>query len=228
MIGIVLAVVLIGTGSVAGIAAFGGKGARRGTNATPRVIDVWAVYPDETLRYVEIIHPDPVAEGTEESVDVAGPLVDTEDDITSLESFGGEVEKAAYAVGPGQDAERVYPLVTIRPDESGMYGLDIVTEHSPYIAPNSATGEGLILSLGTQQQDYYEQFIVAVALPPGASVTNVPNFEPYREVHVDGWRVYYFDTTDATGAEVIRLHFDLAGASASPPELDPWRIDARH
>jgi hypothetical protein len=228
LIGIVLAVVLIGTGSVAGLVAFGGTGARRGTNATPRVIDVWAVYPDETLRYVEIIHLAPVAEGTEEAVDVAGPLVNTKDDVTSLESFGGEVEEAVYAVGPGEDSERVYPLVTIRPDGSGMYGLDVISEHSPYIAPNSATGEGLILSLGTQQQSYYEQFIVAVALPPGANVTNVPNFEPYREARVGGWWVYYFDTTNVTGEEVIRLHYDLAGAGAAPPELDPWRIDDRH
>lgn len=225
LIGVVLAIVLIGTGSAAGLTAFGGSGARRGTNATPRVIDVWAVYPDGTLRYVEIVHP---PDGVIlEAVDLAGPLVDAEEDVASLEAFGGEITGVEYTAGPGQDAERVYPLVTLVLDGSETYELDVATENSPYISPGSAADGEMILSLGTQPQDYYSQFIVAVALPPGADVTDVPDYEPYREARIGGWSVTYFDTTDVTGGEAIRVTYHLAGADSPPPELDPRRVDAR-
>ena len=72
------------------------------------------------------------------------------------------------------------------------------------------------------------QVVVAVALPREAEVvsaSSAPDMESYRYAVVSGWQVYYFDVTNATGQEAIRLTYKMS--TGQPAALNPARIDQR-
>lgn len=217
-----LAVALVLSG-VAGLAAQAG---RRNTPATPRYIDIWAVYPDASLRAVTIFHPP--QDFSEALVEVAGPLVASEEDILSSEAFGGEVAAQELLPGPGQDSHLLYPRLTLAraPEADGApYGVDVRTRRSPYLIPDPLLPNALMLALGVKSgQGYFRQVVVAVALPLGTTAVTFSDMQPYREAKIGGWQVYYFDTTEAQATDAIRVSFRLPEGDA-PPDLDYWRVE---
>lgn len=223
---ILLLVVVIGGSTAAGLAGAFEGGVRLNTAATPRNIDVWAAYPDDTLRFVTVFHPLP---GAGSSVDVAGPLVQSEANVLSAEVVGeGELIETAYLPGPGQDSGFVYPQYTLsrEPEDDSPYGVDVLAELSPYLSADPLTPAQRILSLGTAPHPYYAQVIVAVALPAGTEVVTIEGLQPYRETQVRGWDLYYFDTTTAAADDAISITY-LSTAGREPPELDVERVDQR-
>ncbi len=222
LIVIALAVVALVLSGVAGLATQAG---RRNTPTMPRYIDIWAVYPDASLRAVSIFYPP--RDFSAALVEVAGPLVASEEDILSSKVFGGEVATQEMLPGPGQDSHLLYPRFTLAraPDADGApYGVDVHTRRSPYLTSDPLLPEALMLALGVKNgQGYFRQVIVAVALPTTTTATS-SGLQPYREVEVGGWRVYYFDTTEAQTTDAIRLSFRLPDGTM-PPDLDYWQID---
>ncbi len=223
LIVIVLAAVALVLSGVAGLAVQSG---RRNAPLTPRYIDIWAVYPDGSLRFVTIFHPP--EEGAEPLVEVAGPLVAAEEDILNLEAFGGEVVSQEILPGPGQDSALLYPRLRLgrEPDAGGVpYGVDVHTQRSPYLSADPLLPGADLLALGVKDgQGYFRQVIVAVALPRGTTVNPFSALQPYREVRIGGWQVYYFDTTEAQATDAIRVSFHLPHGATSP-DLDYWRIE---
>ncbi len=220
---ILLLVVVIGGLTVASLTGAFQGGVRLNTAATPRNIDVWAVYPDDTLRFVTLFHPLPGA-GT--SVDVAGPLVQSEENVLSAEVIGeGELLSTEFLPGPGQDSIFVYPQYTIsrEPQDESPYGVDVLTDQPPYLAADPVLPTQRVLSLGTAPHPYYAQVVVAVALPAGTQVVAIDGLQPYRETRVRGWDLYYFDITTAAADDAIGVTY--IPAAGQPPELDIERIE---
>ena len=218
-------ILLVGAVSVVTISGASGSGDRRNTGATPRYLDIWAVYPDDSVRFAALFHP---LEGAGATVEVAGPLVQAEVDVQSVEVTGGALAGTAYLPGPGQDSAYVYPRFTIQraAADGSQYGLNVLVTGSPYLTVDPANPQQRLLSLGTTPQSYYAQVIVAVALPAGTPVSEFADLQPYRQTQVGGWDVYYFDTTSVPAGSAIRLAYSpqLGG---STPALNPQRIDAR-
>lgn len=239
LLAILLLIVLVGSGSAAGLIAAQGSEqgvaeGRRNTGVVPRTIDVWAVYPDESLRLVSVYHPPAAAAG--ETVEIAGPLIDGEEAVTAHGVFGADLVSLDYPEGPDHDAELVYPRFTVqRGPGNAAYGVDVTVSPAPYLTADPTIADGYILSLGLKQPGYYQQMVVAVALPPGTTVSDTPGLQPYRQARVAGWDVFYFDVTDVgteadagsdtDAAQAIRLAFTFPAEPATPT-LRWRRIDA--
>jgi hypothetical protein len=202
-----------------------GGGPSRYTDLTPRYIDIWAVYPDDELRFVTFFHPEGGVLLTEENVvTVAGPLVRGEEGVEQAEAFGGEIVDSEFLAGPGDDSAYQYQLFKLdRSEESDTYGVDVLVSDSPYIgAVDDTTRE---LALGANPQTFYEQVVVAAAFPQGTRILDITELQPYRRALVGGWVVYYFDTTALLEQGAIRIQY--REPHGSPQELDPEEIDAR-
>jgi hypothetical protein len=201
--------------------ALAGGGYSRAAADPPRNMDIWAVNPDDTLRFVTVFYPGPAAQAVDqELVTVAGPLVRQAEDVTSVEVFGGGVQSEEYRRGPGTDSALIYDLYALMRDGSPAYGLDATFQSAPYL---SRDGVVRILSLGAEVQEFYRQVIVAVAFPEGTAIRAFPDMHPYRRAIVQGWLVFYFDTTALPEGGVIRVRY-VPGPSAEP--FDPEAIDA--
>jgi hypothetical protein len=202
-----------------------GGGPSRATENTPRYIDIWAVYPDDQMRFVTIFHPEGgVVLAENDVVTVAGPLIGSEEDMEQAEALGGEIVNSEFLAGPGDDSAYVYQLFKLeQSEESDIYGVDVLAANTPYIgAVDETTHE---VALGATSQTFYEQVIVAVAFPRGTRILDIVDMQPYRRVRVDGWVVYYFDTTSLPEQETIRLQYRQP--QGSPQALDYEAIDAR-
>lgn len=228
LIGILVIIVLAGAASIAAATGLFGSGSnRRNTGAVPRYIDIWAVYPDDTVRFVTIFHP-LIAED-DLIVEVAGPLATSEDDVLNTGIVGeGALADLTYESGPEADSAYVYPLFQLArtAGSEAEYGIDVEAQNVPYLSTDPLGTGDRTISLGIKTQDYYEQVIVAVALPAGTSVTETPDLQPYRQATVGGWDVYYFDTTSATTQDVIRLTYTPVDRSVDR-SLNYERIDAQ-
>jgi hypothetical protein len=200
-------------------------GAKRTDPFAPRVIDIWAVYPDDSITFMTLHYP---AEGSLETlVDLAGPLVNVEADVTGEEGLGGEIVASAFYAGPGHDSALTYPLYSVQREPGGAaYGVAAQTRRSPYITIDPEDATGRIVSFGAAPLEGMRQVIVAVALPRGTVVTDVPDLAYYYNTRAGDWDVYYFNTTNATGEEAIRLTYQ-PDPDADPGLPDPYRIDRK-
>ncbi|GAB4482742.1 MAG: hypothetical protein Kow00124_31820 [Anaerolineae bacterium] len=231
-------VVIVGSGFV-GVSSFGAasQGARRAAAVTPRSTDVWAFYPDGSARFTTLVYPTPAEDGTAaQVVEVAGPLVYAEGDVLRSEAIGGERLESEYLPGgefyggDPADLTVVYELVRIayEPRRGRPYGLDVWAQNTPYMNPDPAAPvtSAQLITLGAGPQDRFDQVIVAVALPRGATVLGLPDLQPYRTVSIRGWDVYYFDTTALTAPATIQISFVHPGQN-NPADLDPFTVDRR-
>ena len=97
LIAVLVAVVLVAGLLIAMLTGvIGGGGERRNTGSTPRYIDIWAVYPDGSIRFAVRFHPGESAGGI---VDVAGPLVLSDEQVISAEVIGDHHRRSTSASG---------------------------------------------------------------------------------------------------------------------------------
>lgn len=222
LVGLVLLVII---GLVVLFFATRGGATSRATDIVPRNIDIWAVYPDQRLRFATLFFPDDTGQSGLQTVTAAGPLVQNAESIQSTASIGGTELTSEIRPGPGQDAGLVYSLVTIeRQSNSEPYGVDVITLNSPYLALQPDGSQTLALGIG--ERGALQQVIVAVALPQDAeAATAADSIESYRQANVGDWEVWYFDTTQAATTQAIRLTFTLGGDT--PADIDFRAIDDR-
>lgn len=218
-------------------------GISRAKDDLPRNFRLWAVQPDGRLRYATAFFP-PRSNAPASEVDtVAGPLVDHAEDMEQVYYFGALNITSKVQNGANNDSSRFYKLFWVEHDPSvAAYGIDMTTKSPPYIAVDSAdkAGKKKFIAMGAPQQAYYSQVIVAVALPPGATVSDVayklalpgdtPNTEallaPYRRAAINGWTVYYFDQTALTAPMTVRILYTPPSDPTKPaPELNLWETD---
>ncbi len=226
----VLLLVAAGSSSAVGLLLTRGSGGSRNFDLIPRYINMWIVSPDDTLRLAVIYYPlDNRGLLNEETVQVAGPLLLTEADVLSSQTFGGELTSTEFLPGPDQDSLLIYPLFTLRRAAGpAPYGVDVLFQNAPYLTVDPQDPARRVLSMGAipEAEPYYEQVIVAVALPPGATVDEIPDLQPYRNVRIGGWHVYYFDQSELTQASSLRIDYTPDPTVTVAP-LDYWLIDLR-
>ncbi len=218
-------------------------GAPKAQDTLPRNFRLWTVRTDGSLRFQTAYFP---LNGTNspasEVVTVAGPLVNSPQDIVSTAYFGAINLTAAINPGPGADANRFYERFSIERDPAGnSYGVNVLTTKPPYINLDQDDPTLLNLAMGAPPQSYYLQMIWAVALPQGTQVLNsaypLPQkdtsgqakpelmLRPYRRVTLDGWTVYYFDATSLQNLQTIRIRYKLPKGSAAAADPDFWKAD---
>lgn len=222
---------------------------QRRYNVVPRNIDIWQVYPgsESKVRFVSLFYPG-TADARLTETQMAGPLVSGEDTIESSRVLGGE-ETGMELIPYDPSSGYAYPMFNIgREPGSAMYGIDVLTTESVYIAADAAAATGeetpLVIALGVELQkpdEPYQQQIVAVAFPKDTEILDVTMLDPdqpadpmassfpaYRTTTLGDWAVYYFDTTLATrqDPDAIRITFRW-GDMTNPSSLDPLLVDRK-
>jgi hypothetical protein len=216
----------------------------RAFDTPPRNLDFWAIYPNGQVRFATLYFPDDsvVAEDSDETVTAAGPLAPSESAILSTTIIGGEEDLIEILPGPGENSALVYPLATLKRNAGEPYGIDVLTNSSPYLTegvdvagldpeadPLPPNAKILSLGIGEVGQGY-RQVVVAIALPKGSRVISTGTVEdgeviPYRQVNIGGWTVYYFETTNAVITDAIRMQFVLD--NRTPDDLDVLEVNAK-
>src|SRR5574341_69021 len=206
----------------------------RVTATTPRNMDIWAVYPDDSVRFVSIFYPTVGETAQSISVDVAGPLMRRGDDLIVASVFGGSLLATEILPGPGGDSAYVYERYTLAYESSGApYGVDIKVVSPPYLGFKADKGFKRV-ALGADPQDYYTQLIVAVALPPGSQFKgfsfNDPDYQtpimrPYRRARINGWIVFYYDTTSLTERSTINIDYIAPAPTTTVQDFDFFAVE---
>ena len=214
-------------------------GFSRAENVQPRNFRLWAVLPEGRLRYATLFYPASTNAPASEVLTIAGPLVNSAGDIQQTMYFGALNIRSQVQSGTGGDSSRVYDLFWVEHDpKSGSYGVDIITQKSPYIAKDltDSTGKMSYIAMGAPPQVYYAQVIVALAFPPGTTIGNLtlsvatsgnaPEtlMKPYRRAVVDGWTLLYFDQSSLPTTETVRVQY-LPSTSKTAPDLSLWDAD---
>jgi hypothetical protein len=214
-------------------------------NTPPRNFDFWAIYPNGQVRFATLYYVDDSILGTSESgtetATAAGPLAPSESAILESKVIGGTKTSIEIKPGPGENSNLVYPLATLERIIGQPYGIDVLTNSSPYLtsaaevmaldpqATPLPTGAKIMsLGIGEVGADY-RQVVVAIALPRGSRIISTGSEEnheivPYRNVNIGGWTVYYFETTNGGFEDAIRIQFILN--PRTPDELDVLEVDA--
>lgn len=187
---------------------------RRNENILPRLLEIYALLPEESLRYVRVVRPaDPQLVDDElpfepEERTISGPLYINEAAIVRAEVFGGTLIGTTPEVmgGGGQTTE-----YTIRREltDGQVFGVDITLSGTPL-----TNGETFTLTVGPQTTD--AQRIIAVAVPVGGQVLDVGGFSTYREATFDGWQVYYFDVTLIEEPQTIVVRYNIPPGTDAP------------
>lgn len=217
-------------------------GMSRNKSVLPRNTDIWMADSDGTLRFVTLVYPVKSPDGVSSGVStVAGPYVKTADDILESKSIGALSANSEIMPGTDSDSGNVYEYFWLEQDpDSELYGLDVLTANSPYITPDAEDATLKTISMGAAKQDYYAQTIVVIAFAPGTRVDNIVQapqassgqatpvpevfLRPYRRINLNGWLVYYFDTTSLSSDQTIRIQYRLGVGSA---KLDYYEVDAK-
>lgn len=217
-------------------------GAGRSKDVLPRNTDIWIIDAEGGLRFVTLVFPAKDETGVSDvTFPVAGPYVSQAGDIAEAKTIGALTSSSEMMPGTDSDSSHVYEQFWLERDPaSEVYGLDILTTNSPYItALNSEDPEAKTLSMGASKQEYYAQVVVAIAFAPGTKIdsivqtqtasgqaTPVPEsfLRPYRRINLNGWLIYYYDTTSLTSDQTIRIQYRSGKGSSN---LDIYEVDAR-
>ncbi|NDJ55083.1 MAG: hypothetical protein GYB68_18590 [Chloroflexi bacterium] len=227
-----------------------GGGIPRRAEVATRNIDMWAIYPDDSLRFATLYYPDDNSGVNTDLVDVATPLVLGPDSIIQRQLIGGEELTADFLEGSGADQQYIYESIALERELNGSpYGLDVRFTNPPYALRDAEGHRVVSLGVGNENPSFfYDQVIVAVALPTDAQVISltqiedpsesIPAFtdldditflEPYRRTQIGGWRVFYFDVTqvaDSNNQTRIAITY-TPGSSIAPTDFDVFEVDRR-
>ncbi|MGF1504589.1 MAG: hypothetical protein GYB64_04315 [Chloroflexi bacterium] len=200
----------------------------------PRNIDMWMIYPDDSIRFVTLEYPaEPTVEQRDTVVaeDAAGPLYHEEDDVVSESAIGAEILNAEVAAGPENEdlLYTFYVLDYTLTSAPGGYGVDVTTLNSPYISAQSG-GATRAAQFFASPQDVFAEVVVAVAFPDDTTLITQfgdgflgDGLQPYKQINLQGWLVYYFDVTQITAQSLIRI--DYVPGEEPPTELDYRIVD---
>ncbi len=206
--------------------------------ATPRNFRLWTVYPDGKLRFQSAYFPVTGANAPlSEVVTIAGPLVNKAEDIQKITYFGALNVSGVIQSGPGGDASRVFEMISMERDPAvASYGINVLTSSAPYLSVDSKDARYHAIAMGAPPQNYYVQMIWAIAIPPGSQIGGAAYADPtisaaqdvlrpYRRVTLDGWTIYYFDTSKLDKTYTIRVRYQPPAAGAAPADPDFWKAD---
>ena len=187
------------------------RGFPKQVNDRPRGMELWVVYPDDTVRQITAYYLAENPAGVSRPYGVAGPYVNSPEDILDVKYFGALTATQTIKPGESNDTSRFFVFVDFEPDfAAGVYGINVLTRNSPYMEADQRNPRIRMLGLGARQNmdlSYY-QYLVGIALPPGAQVESLAHstsltpdtaekmLRPYRRAEISGWAIYFYDTSE--------------------------------
>lgn len=200
---------------------------RRNEQVLPRLLTVYAVYPDLSLRYMQYASPadpqmtdDDIPPAPEERL-LEGPILSEDSEILEQELLGFRPDLIELTDTIDREAEipgTVRPQYTIsRNTGEGSFGIDVFMTGSPLVSETAFV-------VNTQQNTDYAQTMVAVAVPVTAQNIDSRGYQAYRSVRVGSWQVFFYDVSLVDSPEPITVTYTMADATV-PRNIDILLID---
>ena len=189
-------------------------------------IKIWELHPD----FVRII---PVR-----IFNVSHPLYDNWDSLTFSMGYMFEGEKPYdISVSPNvkdylermkkvEDKGRlfdsyratVYPEKLVARSDFVTYYVSFEADQTPYL--HGVTGGVRLISVGRDPfSGPYTQLDV-IAIPEGSEILRVYDFAPYKYQKIDGWQLFYYDTTNIDKHESIHIMFNQTSDTAASIKVE--------
>ncbi|MGF1504588.1 MAG: hypothetical protein GYB64_04320 [Chloroflexi bacterium] len=197
--------VLIGLVALLGVGSTLLGQTRRNENILPRELVLYAIQPDGSVLYTDIIRPadqqlldDDIPFETQ-FLTVQGPPHSDLDDVVSTDISGAALESTS-TISDGL----YFTAYNLRREYTDGQTITLTVEltRSPYVTQQD---EQIVLELPVTPQQTYAQRMIAVALPSAAGSVSGP--QQYRDARVGPWRVYYFDVTLLDSPQTITVRF---------------------
>ena len=187
---------------------------------TPRMFKLFEFHSDDSVRIVEIVTEDNVIGSR---VNILGPYMKSDDESLDIEFINAELVERTIYTDVYRDKTWYYYQYAVIPTQN-TYGYDALTDKKfLHTMQQGKPRSDRLISIGTDPQSYYEQWIAAVAIPLDAEVTRVSDYQPYRHITLENWDVYYYDTTEITSHVSFHITYD-PGEDA--PSLDWAEVEA--
>lgn len=200
---------------------------RRNEQILPRLLTLYAVYPDLSLQYTQYASPadpqladddEPPAE--EEQVIISPPLT-PDSIILQQDVIGFRPERLTLLDTNETDADipdaNLLEYTLLRQTGDGPYGIELEIEGSPLVSETA-------IVINTQQDVRFAQTMVAVAIPVTAQNIDSRGFASYRSERIGTWQVFYYDMSLIASPEPITVTYNMADATV-PPSLDILQVD---
>jgi len=192
-------------------------GAPRGTDVSPRFLDMWELHANDTVRVVLVFDKDPVFIGRQENL--GAPLLDGYDEVKAVEFIGCEFNSTVTGSREYRGKEYCELYYDVKIAQS-KYGFDMYIDRPPHI---HIYEWGRIFGVGVDHSPGWGQVIYVVAIPQSAELVEIYDFQPYRHIIIDEWHVFYYDLTNSTTHESIHIKY-VPGDDAPP--LDWTKVEA--
>ncbi len=200
---------------------------RRNEQVLPRILTIYAVYPDLSMQYVQLASPadpqltDDDIESEVEEVTLIGPPLGPADNISAQDLIGFKPEALTLLDTtdiPADMPDANRPQYTLeRLTGDGPFGIDLQVTGSPLVSETA-------IVINAKQNTNYAQTMVAVAVPVTAQDIDSRGYNAYRSVRVGTWLVYYFDMSLVESPEPITVTYAMVDATA-PDKIDIISVD---
>lgn len=227
---VTLLAILAIMGLAAVLGALSGLVARERRNETilPRRLEIYALYPDGSLRYLQQVSPadeqlvDDDIPPITQVVEIVGPPMGSPGDLVNVEHIGGMLARSEAFEDPDRPGWWRERFPIRRETGDGPYLIDMQLSGSPVLRP---AGGSTQVELPLAPQDKFAQAVLVFAIPHEleAEISNGP--APYRSTLLGGWRVYYFDVTLLEAADTLGLHIDIPLGTPRPVDFTAQQID---
>ncbi len=185
------------------------EGKPRSSDLETRRFVLWEFHSDDTVRVVEV---KTLADWENLMItNIFGQLLRPEDTILSVEWIGSNIMDE-YTYEEDEYLRTNYFVET----NSRRFGYDMYFDHLPHLRIQS--DDLRLITLGIEPKSY-DQEVIAVAVPIGMEIEEVFKYMPYKQITLDDWNIFYYDTTAISGTASIRIRYRVGE--------DSEKLDAR-
>jgi hypothetical protein len=177
--------------------------------------NLYEFHADDAVRIVAIFN---ISGDAGKQRYLGGPWLRSYDALLSVDFINSSLVDQ-YTLEHDYGGSLYYSYVYIVNVSGSAYGCDTLVDEG-YLHVRATDR---LLSIGCDPNSYFDQDIVAIAIPQAANITSILDYQPYRHITLDDWDVFYYDVTDITAHVSIHITY-VSGEDA--PRLDWAEVEA--
>ena len=190
------------------------SGEPRAFDANKSMFSLWEFRPDDTVRCIRV---DTDSEDRVRKINFNGPWMHSSQELIDVDVYSGELIEYSFKEKEYKENNWELPTFTVSSSDY-VCALEVLIDSPPYLHKLSTdTGEPYrLISIGSDPQSYYDQDIIAIAIPIASNITDIYDYKPYRHITLHGkWDIFYYDRTDIDGHVSIHIKYEPQGVISS-------------
>ena len=176
---------------------------------------LYECHGDDTVRIVAMLN---ISDIGGKQIIMAGPCMLSYNGLLSVDFINGQLVNQ-YSSEHAYTGYTCYYYDYFINVSGSPCGYDILTDRG-YLYFRETDR---LFSVGCDPYPYFDQTIIAVAIPQTANITSIVDYEPYRHITLDDWDIFYYDVTDISRHVSIHISYESNGDA---PKLDWAEVEA--